>query len=214
MEMKGEIDMTYLNAIWHNDQITPRDIDAVVDTMINLENFWFSKQLTDADKEKIIKYAHTIYRPSPSETIAQVIEDCILLLFEGKSVFDEEVYRVCSECGKPTLDWYCCYGEYYCEHCRKEKWTDEEKDKDELNMEMKAMPSAMDALLDVRDGIVRELKYLEKMQRSMNEYFMGDYFMAVNKRKKSFLIALYNMLPDEVEEGVIKREGEEEWHEN
>lgn len=80
-------------------------------------------------------------------------------------------------------------------------------------MEMKAMPSAMDALLDVRDGIVRELKYLEKTQRSMNEYFMGDYFMAVNKRKKSFLIALYNMLPDEVGEGVIKKEGEEEWRE-
>ena len=62
--------------------------------------------------------------------IAQVIEDCILRLFEGKSVFDEESYRVCSECGKPILDWYYYYDEYYCEHCRQEKWTDEEWQKE------------------------------------------------------------------------------------
>ena len=81
-------------------------------------------------------------------------------------------------------------------------------------MEMKAMPSAMDTLLDLRDSIVHELKYIEKAQKMMNDIGMGDYFKAANKRKKSFLIATYNMLPDEVEEGVIKKEGEEEWHEN
>ena len=84
-------------------------------------------------------------------------------------------------------------------------------------MEMKAMPSAMYTLLDLKDTIVRELKYLEKEQKVMDgEYmgeYMGDYFKAANKRKKSFLIATYNMLPNEVEEGVIKKEGEEEWHE-
>lgn len=68
-------------------------------------------------------------------------------------------------------------------------------------METKAMPSAMDALLDLRDSIVHELKYLEKAQR-------------VNDGKKAFLVALYNMLPDEVAEGIVKQEGEEEWHEN
>jgi hypothetical protein len=81
-------------------------------------------------------------------------------------------------------------------------------------MKMKAMPSAMDTLLDLRDSIVHELNYIEKAQKVMDEEYMGDYFKAVNKRKKSFLIATYNMLPDEVEEGVIKKEGEEEWHEN
>lgn len=123
--------MTDLNARWINDcQITSSDIYAVVDTMINQENFWFRQQLTDTDKAKINEYAHTTYRPSPSATIAQVIEDCILRLFEGKSVFDEESYRVCSECGKPILDWYYYYGEYYCEHCRQKKWTDEEWQKE------------------------------------------------------------------------------------
>ena len=81
-------------------------------------------------------------------------------------------------------------------------------------MEMKAMPTAMDTLLDLRDWIVNELNYLEKAQKTMNDIGMGDYFKAANKRKKSFLIATYNMLPNEVEEGVIKKEGEEEWHGN
>ena len=81
-------------------------------------------------------------------------------------------------------------------------------------METKAMPSAMDTLLDLRDWVVNELNYLEKAQKTMNDIGMGYYFKAANKRKKSFLIATYNMLPDEVEEGVIKKEGEEEWHEN
>lgn len=68
-------------------------------------------------------------------------------------------------------------------------------------METKAMPSAMDALLDLRDIIVNELSYLERAQ-------------SVNEEKKAFLVTLYNMLPDEVAEGIVKQEGEEEWHEN
>ena len=68
-------------------------------------------------------------------------------------------------------------------------------------METKAMPSAMDALLDLRDSLVCELNYLEKAQ-------------SVNDEKKAFLVTLYNMLPDEVAEGIVKQEGEEEWHEN
>lgn len=68
-------------------------------------------------------------------------------------------------------------------------------------MEMKAMPTAMDALLDLRDIIVNELNFLEKAQ-------------SVNEEKKAFLVTLYNMLPDEVAEGIVKQEGEEEWHEN
>ena len=68
-------------------------------------------------------------------------------------------------------------------------------------MEMKAMPTAMDALLDLRDSLVCELNDLEKTQR-------------VNEGKKAFFVALYNMLPDEVAEGIVKQEGEEEWHEN
>jgi hypothetical protein len=68
-------------------------------------------------------------------------------------------------------------------------------------MEMKAMPTAMDALLDLRDSIVYELNYLEKAQ-------------SVNEEKKAFLVTLYNMLPDEVAEGIVKKEGEEEWYEN
>lgn len=68
-------------------------------------------------------------------------------------------------------------------------------------MKTKAMPTAMDALLDLRDSIVYELNYLEKAQ-------------SVNEEKKAFLVTLYNMLPDEVAEGIVKQEGEEEWHEN
>lgn len=68
-------------------------------------------------------------------------------------------------------------------------------------MEMKAMPTAMDALLDLRDSLVCELSYLEKAQNA-------------NEEKKAFLVALYNMLPDEVAEGIVKKDGEEEWHEN
>lgn len=68
-------------------------------------------------------------------------------------------------------------------------------------METKDMPSAMDALLDLRDWIAHELKYLEKTQ-------------SVNEEKKAFLVTLYNMIPDEVAEGIVKPEGEEEWHEN
>lgn len=63
------------------------------------------------------------------------------------------------------------------------------------------MPTAMDALLDLRDSIVYELNYLEKAQ-------------SVNDGKKAFLVALYNMLPDEVAEGIVKKDGEEEWHKN
>lgn len=76
-------------------------------------------------------------------------------------------------------------------------------------MEMKAMPTAMDALLDLRDIIVNELNFLEKAQ-SMKELYSFKRVQA----KKAFLVALYNMLPDEVSEGIVKQEGEEEWHEN
>ncbi len=71
----------------------------------------------------------------------------------------------------------------------------------EETMEMKDMPTAMDALLDLRDSLVCELNYLEKAQ-------------SVNEEKKAFLVTLYNMLPNEVAEGIVKQEGEEEWHEN
>ena len=80
-------------------------------------------------------------------------------------------------------------------------------------MEMKAMPTAMGTLLDVKDWIVNELEHLEKAQKTMNDIGMGDYFRTTSKWEKLFLITTYNMLPDEVEEGVIKKEGEEEWHE-
>lgn len=76
-------------------------------------------------------------------------------------------------------------------------------------MEMKAMPTAMDALLDLRDIIVNELNFLEKAQ-SMKELYSFERV----QEKKAFLVALYNMLPDEVAEGIVKQEGEEEWHEN
>lgn len=68
-------------------------------------------------------------------------------------------------------------------------------------MKMKAMPTAMDVLLDLRDILVGELNFLEKAQ-------------SVNEEKKAFLVTLYDMLPDEVAEGIVKQEGEEEWHEN
>lgn len=70
-------------------------------------------------------------------------------------------------------------------------------------MEMKAMPSAMDALLDVRDWIAGQLKYYEGA--------VGAQKKAEAREAKEILIALYNLLPDEVEEGVVKKEGEEEW---
>ena len=76
-------------------------------------------------------------------------------------------------------------------------------------MEMKAMPTAMDVLLDLRDIIVDELNFLEKAQ-SMKELYSFKRVQA----KKAFLVTLYNMIPDEVAEGIVKQEGEEEWHEN
>lgn len=76
-------------------------------------------------------------------------------------------------------------------------------------METKAMPSAMDALLDLRDIIVNELSYLERVQ-SMKELYSFEEVQV----KKAFLVTLYSMLPDEVAEGIVKQEGEEEWHEN
>ena len=81
-------------------------------------------------------------------------------------------------------------------------------------MEMKAMPSAMDTLLDLRDTIVRELKYIERTQKRMDNDGMGEPFKELNKKKKAFLIWTYNMLPYEVAEGIVKQKGEEEWHEN
>ena len=39
--------------------------------------------------------------------------------------------------------------------------------KEESNMKMKAMPTAMDTLLDLRDWSVNELNYLEKAQKTM-----------------------------------------------
>ena len=46
-------------------------------------------------------------------------------------------------------------------------------------MKTKAMPTAMDALLDLRDSIVYELNYLEKAQ-------------SVNEEKKAFLVTHEN----------------------
>lgn len=79
----------------------------------------------------------------------------------------------------------------------------------EETMETGGMPTAMDVLLDLRDIIVNELNFLEKAQ-SMKELYSFERVRA----KKAFLVALYNMLPDEVAEGIVKQEGEEEWHEN
>ena len=76
-------------------------------------------------------------------------------------------------------------------------------------METKAMPTAMDVLLDLRDILVGELNFLEKAQ-SMKELYSFEKV----QEKKAFLVTLYNMLPDEVAEGIVKQEGEEEWHEN
>ncbi len=76
-------------------------------------------------------------------------------------------------------------------------------------MKMKAMPTAMDVLLDLRDILVGELNFLEKAQ-SMKELYSFEKV----QEKKAFLVTLYNMLPDEVAEGIVKQEGEEEWHEN
>ena len=76
-------------------------------------------------------------------------------------------------------------------------------------MKMKAMPTAMDVLLDLRDILVGELNFLEKAQ-SMKELYSFEKV----QEKKAFLVTLYNMLPDEVAEGIVKQEGEEEWHKN